>query len=112
MTDQNEMYDEDLSEGSLAADSLKAGSKSFDDPKSKVEYITAMIGAMHTMKKDDLVSWYNQTMAQFGPGKEYGVGDKVTTSLKISKKEPKHFSKQQLMLALLLKQLLLKKHTK
>lgn len=88
MTDQNEMHDVELEEGSLAADSLKPASKSVDDPKSKVEYITAMIGAMHTMKKDDLVSWYNQTMAQFGPNKDYGVGDNSASNAATLKMKP------------------------
>lgn len=88
MTDQNEMNDIELEEGSLAADSLKPASKSVSDPKSKVEYITSMIGAMHTMKKDDLVNWYNQTMAQFGPGKEYGVGDNSASNAATLKMKP------------------------
>lgn len=80
MTDQNEKIEEvvedTLEEGTLAADSLKPAAKSVSDPKSKIEYITSMLGHMHTMKKDDLVKWYNDTMSQFGAGKDYGVGDK------------------------------------
>ena len=67
---------ENIEEGTIAQESLKPASRSVSDPKSKVEYITSMIGAMHTMKKEDLVKWYNDTMSQFGPGKDYGVGDK------------------------------------
>jgi AcrR family transcriptional regulator len=51
---------------SAGAETLKANSRPAADPKSKIEVITAAIGAMHTMKKDDLVKWYNDTMAQFG----------------------------------------------
>ena len=67
---------ENIDEGTLAADSLKPASKSIDDPKSKLSYIASTIGAMQAMSKDDLVKWYNDTMSQFGPGKDYGVGDK------------------------------------
>ena len=55
-----------MDEESIAAATLKPNSKPAADPKSKIEVITAAIGAMHTMKKDDLVKWYNDTMAQFG----------------------------------------------
>jgi hypothetical protein len=58
-----EEVDEAVSAG---AETLKANSRPAADPKSKIEVITAAIGAMHTMKKDDLVKWYNDTMAQFG----------------------------------------------
>lgn len=75
MNDQVENI-EAIEEGTIAADSLKPASKSIADPKSKIEYITHMIGAMHTMKKDDLVKWFNDQQAVFGPGKDYGVGDK------------------------------------
>jgi hypothetical protein len=61
--DDIETVDEASSSG---AETLKANSKPAADPKSKIEVITAAIGAMHTMKKDDLVKWYNDTMAQFG----------------------------------------------
>jgi len=57
---------ESLDETSSGAETLKANSRPAADPKSKIEVITAAIGAMHTMKKDDLVKWYNDTMAQFG----------------------------------------------
>lgn len=75
MTDQVENV-EAIEEGTLAANSLQPASKSVADPKSKIEYITHMIGAMHAMKKDDLVKWFDQQQAVFGPGKDYGVGDK------------------------------------
>lgn len=57
---------ERVNEASSGAETLRANSKPAADPKSKIEVITAAIGAMHSMKKDDLVKWYNDTMAQFG----------------------------------------------
>lgn len=80
--------EETLEEGTVAQDSLKPASRSVSDPKSKVEYITSMIGAMHTMKKEDLVKWYNDTMSQFGPGKDYGVGDKSASNAATLKMKP------------------------
>jgi hypothetical protein len=81
MTDQVEnietVEEEVLDEASMAADSLKPNSRSGgSDPKSKVGYLTAIIGTLASAKKEDLVKWFDQTQAQFGPGKDYGVGDK------------------------------------
>jgi hypothetical protein len=61
-TDQTEIV-----EDSVAMDTLKPASRSVtDDPKSKVEHITSMIGAMHGMKKDDLTKWFKEAMALIG----------------------------------------------
>ena len=80
MTDQVEnieTVEEVLDEASMAADSLKPASRSGgSDPKSKVGYLTAIIGTLASAKKEDLAKWFDQTQAQFGPGKDYGVGDK------------------------------------
>lgn len=74
--EENEMTDEvNIEEGTAAADSLKPGSNNIDLPRTKLEAITSVLGAMHGMKKTDLLKWYNDTMSQFGPGKTYGVGD-------------------------------------
>jgi hypothetical protein len=35
----------------------------------------AVLGHMGGMSKGDLTHWFKATMAQFGPGKDYGVGD-------------------------------------
>lgn len=51
---------------SMASDTLKAGSRSVADPKSKIETITSVIGAMHAMRKDDLTKWYTQAMDLIG----------------------------------------------
>lgn len=58
---------ESLDEESIAAATLKAGSRSAgSDPKSKIEAITSVIGAMHSMRKDDLTKWYTQAMSLIG----------------------------------------------
>jgi hypothetical protein len=66
---------EDMDEETLAASSLHPGAKSISDPKSKIGMMQAVMGTMNGMSKGDLTGWFNQTMAQFGPGKDYGVGD-------------------------------------
>ena len=57
---------EQIDEESLAASSLKPASRSVADPKSKIEAITSVIGAMHAMRKDDLTKWYSDAMALIG----------------------------------------------
>lgn len=79
MTDQvenNEVVEETIDENTLAMDSLKPASRSVSDPKSRIEMMTAVLHGMDTLPKKDLVKWFDQTMAVFGPGKDYGVGDK------------------------------------
>jgi len=81
MTDQVEnieaIEEEVLDEASMAADSLKPASRSGgSDPKSKIGYLTAIIGTLAAAKKEDLVKWYNDTQSLYGPGKDWGVGDK------------------------------------
>jgi hypothetical protein len=62
--EEQEMYELDES---IASETLKAGSRSVgSDPKSKIEAITSVIGAMHSMRKDDLTKWYTQAMALIG----------------------------------------------
>lgn len=67
-----------MEEETIAAASLKTH-KTADakiPAESRVEIMKSMIGAMAEMPKKDLVKWFNQTQSQFGPGKDYGVGDK------------------------------------
>lgn len=70
-----ESDDEGLDEETLAAKSLHPAAKAVSDPKSKIGMMQAVLGAMNGMNKGDLTHWFNATMAQFGPGKDYGVGD-------------------------------------
>jgi hypothetical protein len=75
MTDQVENI-EAIEEGTMAADSLHPASKSISDPKSRIEMMTAVLHGMDSMPKKDFVKWFEQQQAVFGPGKDYGVGDK------------------------------------
>jgi hypothetical protein len=65
----------ELDEESMAAATLKPNSKPAPDAKSKIGMMQSVMGQMHQMSKGDLTHWFNATMAQFGPGKTYGVGD-------------------------------------
>lgn len=58
-----------------ASDSLKPASNPVDDSKSKIEMIAHVIGAVNANRQEDLVKWFNDTMAQFGPNKDLGVPD-------------------------------------
>lgn len=61
-----ELETKDLDE-SVASETLKPNSRSAgSDPKSKIEAITSVIGAMHSMRKDDLTKWYTQAMSLIG----------------------------------------------
>jgi hypothetical protein len=82
---------DNLEENSMAADSLKPGSK-HADPMSKVQMMDTMMNAMGSMPIHDLTQFFNAVMAQFGPNKEYGVGDnseqnRATVAMKGSVKE-------------------------
>jgi hypothetical protein len=85
-----EETESDLDEETLAARSLKPAAKSVSDPKSKIGMIQAVIGAMHGAKKEDLTHWYTQAMAQFGPGKDWGVGDKSGANQSTLDMNPSH----------------------
>jgi hypothetical protein len=61
--EEQEMYE---IEESIASETLKPGSRNVDNPKSKIEAMTSVIGAMHAMRKDDLTKWYDQAMALIG----------------------------------------------
>jgi hypothetical protein len=57
---------------SAAADTLKPNSKHAD---SRTSMMASVVSVMGGMPKKDLVKWFDQTMSQFGPNKDYGVGD-------------------------------------
>jgi hypothetical protein len=76
MTDQVENV-EAIEEGTLAASSLQPASKPVgSDPKSRIEMMLSVIRGIDSMPKKDFVKWFDQQQAVFGPGKDYGVGDK------------------------------------
>jgi len=69
--------EEDIEESTQAAESLKPSSRPKDEPKSVV--MGNMMKMAGGMSKDDL-NKFAATMAQFGPGKDYGVGDKSASN--------------------------------
>jgi signal transduction histidine kinase len=93
--DINELEDnfenEEIEENTLASDSLKPGSK-YADPMSKVQMMDTMMNTMGSMPIHDLTQFFHAVMAQFGPNKEYGVGDnseqnRSTVAMKTNVKE-------------------------
>jgi hypothetical protein len=70
----------EIDEASKAADTLKPNSQPAADPKSRVEIMKTMIGAMAEMPKKDLVKWFDQTQALYHKGKDWGVGDKSASN--------------------------------
>ena len=62
LEEQTEVQEDSAALSSLKPNSMPNGS----DPKSKVEYITSVLGAMHTMKKTDLEKWFHQAMDLIG----------------------------------------------
>jgi hypothetical protein len=70
---------DDMKEETDAADSLKPAARAVADPaalsSSKVGMMSGVMTVMSGMDKDQQVSFFNQVMSQYGPGKTYGVGD-------------------------------------
>jgi hypothetical protein len=61
--EDQEMYELDES---IASETLRAGSRSVDDPKSKIEFMQRTLGVMNGMKKEDLSKFYHDVIAQIG----------------------------------------------
>jgi methyltransferase-like protein len=66
-----ESIEDDELQETAAADSLKPGAA----PGDKMSMINSVVGAMSGMDKNTMVDFFNAVQAQFGPGKEFGVGD-------------------------------------
>ena len=64
--DEFEEEDDDVTEETEAASTLHPGAKSIADPKSKIEVMKAVIGAIASASDDELVKWHNQSIAQIG----------------------------------------------
>ena len=86
-----EEYEDSVTEDSIAMDTLHANSRpAGDDPKSKVEAINHVIGAMHAMKSDELTKWFHDAMALIGkedshlPGSANEKGNEDTLNMKPS----------------------------
>lgn len=67
--------DDDMKEETLAAKSLSPKGAP-GEPMSKIGMISQVTSAMSGMPKSDMINFFNQVMGQFGPGKDYGIGDK------------------------------------
>ena len=85
--DQTDALDESVGSETLKPNSRPAGT----DPKSKIEAITSVIGAMHSMRKDDLTKWYTQAMALISkeadklPANASGDSNQSTIDMKTGK---------------------------
>ena len=74
----------EIDEETLAASSLHPGARKVSDDKaitgSKISMMQHMMGTMNSMKKTDLIDFFNKTMSQFGPNKDWGVGNKSASN--------------------------------
>lgn len=55
-----------IKEESIAGATLRAGSRNDENPKSRVEHLKSVIGAMHSMSSDELTKWYKEAMDLIG----------------------------------------------
>lgn len=62
-------------EESAGSETLKPNSKPAPDEMSKVEMMSKVIGSMAGMDQGDMVNFFNQVQAQYGAGKDWGVGN-------------------------------------
>ena len=65
----------EVSEETLAGSSLHPKAR-HSDPMSKLGAMHGVMNVMAGMGKSDLINFFNQVQSQFGPGKDWGVGDK------------------------------------
>lgn len=69
MTEKNKEVKEtkeEVLDESAASETLHPNTRPVNDPKSKVEAITRVVGAMASMTKGDMIDFFNQSMAQIG----------------------------------------------
>ena len=75
----------EIDEETLAASSLKPAARKVSDDKaitsSKISMMQHMMGTMNSMNKGDLVDFFNKVMSQYGPNKDYGVGNKSGSNM-------------------------------
>lgn len=64
-----------MDEETLAASSLHAKARG-SEAMPKLKAMTGVMNVMAGMGNSDLINFFNQVQAQFGPGKDHGVGDK------------------------------------
>ena len=77
--------DTTVEESTEAAASLRPAARAISDDKaittSKVSMMNHTMGLMNGMGKDDMVSFFDKVIGQFGPGKDYGVSDNSSKNM-------------------------------
>ena len=79
-----------IQEESMAGATLHAGTRPDENPKSRVEHLKNVIGAMHAMSSDELTKWYKDAMALIGketsglPGGANAGGNEASLRMKSS----------------------------
>ena len=63
--------EETVSEDTVAAQSIKT-----HGVQGKADAMAHLMGHMNSMSKGEAIDFFHKVMGQFGPGKDYGVGDK------------------------------------
>jgi len=72
--ENNEVEETEIDEETEAASSLHPAARAVSDPKSKLSVMNAAMSAIGGMSSEDL-NGFAAMLSQFGPGKDYGVGD-------------------------------------
>jgi hypothetical protein len=80
-----ETTEEEVSEDTVAAQSLKT-----HGVQGKADAMSHLMGYMNGMSKGDAVDFFHKVMGQFGPGKDYGVGDKSGANQSTVDMKPSH----------------------
>jgi hypothetical protein len=83
------MEEESVDEETLAASSLHPAARP-SDPMPKLKAMTSVMNVMAGMGKSELIDFFNQVQAQFGPGKDWGVGDKSAHNQSTIDMKPSH----------------------
>lgn len=74
---------------SVGLDTLHAASRTFDDPKSRVEVLANIVNAVNTLKPEDMTQWYEKAMALIGHEADK-VGDKSDSNKSTISAKPSH----------------------
>lgn len=76
---------EEVSEDTVAAQSIKT-----HGVQGKADAMSHLMGYMSSMSKGDAVDFFHKVMGQFGPGKDYGVGDHSSQNSSTLDMKPSH----------------------
>ena len=71
-SDEEEIDEEEVDEETDAASTLHPAARSMNDPKSKIEVMKSVIGAVASASDDDLTKWWTQAVSLIGH-----EGDKI-----------------------------------